>query len=142
MTTIVALGDSTTAGTPGFQSPLEAPPNGAGNPESQYAFWLMRAHPDWRVLNRGINGERCGRIAPPFTRDVPGENPGLVVIIAGVNDLYQGRTPESVQAELEAMFSLARSAPSALPVVVGSIMPFDSATAEQNRRMHALNRWL
>ena len=51
MATVVALGDSTTAGTPGFQSPVEAPPDGAGNVESQFAYWLMQAHPDWRVLN-------------------------------------------------------------------------------------------
>jgi hypothetical protein len=43
---IVALGDSTTAGTPGFQSPLEAPPNGRGDETSQYAYWLMRAQPN------------------------------------------------------------------------------------------------
>jgi lysophospholipase L1-like esterase len=48
--TIVALGDSTTAGTPAFKSPIEAPPNGAGNVESQYASWLMKEHVDWRVL--------------------------------------------------------------------------------------------
>ena len=35
--TIVALGDSTTAGTPAFKSPIEAPPNGSGNVESQYS---------------------------------------------------------------------------------------------------------
>ena len=52
-TRIVALGDSTTAGTPGFQSPLEAPPNGRGDETSQYAYWLMRAQPGWEVLNRG-----------------------------------------------------------------------------------------
>jgi len=33
--TIVALGDSTTAGTPGFKSPLEAPPAGEGDATSQ-----------------------------------------------------------------------------------------------------------
>ena len=44
---IVALGDSTTAGTPGFKSPLEAPPDGRGDETSQYAYWLMRAHPEW-----------------------------------------------------------------------------------------------
>ena len=41
-------GDSTTAGTPAFKSPVEAPPVGAGNVESQYAYWLMQAHPDWQ----------------------------------------------------------------------------------------------
>jgi hypothetical protein len=36
------LGDSTTAGQPQFLSPLEAPPAGRENPESQYAYWMMR----------------------------------------------------------------------------------------------------
>ena len=53
---IVGLGDSTTAGTPAFLSPLESPPNGRGNPESQYAYWMNQLHPEWTVLNRGING--------------------------------------------------------------------------------------
>ena len=68
--TIVALGDSTTAGTPAFKSPIEAPPNGSGNVESQYAYWLMQAHPDWQVLNRGVNGERSDQIRARFARDV------------------------------------------------------------------------
>ena len=68
--TIVALGDSTTAGTPGFRSPIEAPPNGAGDVESQYAYWLMQEHADWRVLNRGVNGERTDEIRSRFRRDV------------------------------------------------------------------------
>ena len=43
--TIVALGDSTTAGTPGWKTPVEAPPDGKGNEKSQYAYWLMQSHP-------------------------------------------------------------------------------------------------
>src|SRR5205809_2279958 len=96
MTTIIAIGDSTTAGTPGFRSPLEAPPNGSGNVESQYAYWLTKTHPNWRVLNRGVNGERSDQIHARFERDViaetkKGDGPFLIVIIAGVNDVYQGR---------------------------------------------------
>ena len=55
---IVALGDSTTAGTPLFKSPIEAPPDGSGDERSQFAYWLMQQQPDWSVLNRGVNGER------------------------------------------------------------------------------------
>ena len=44
-TRIVAMGDSTTAGTPAFQSPVEAPPRGAGDETSQYAYWLMQDAP-------------------------------------------------------------------------------------------------
>src|SRR5438128_8303167 len=101
---IVALGDSTTAGTPGFRSPIEAPPDGAGNPESQYAYWLMQQHRDWRVLNRGVNGERSDQIRARFSTDVldenrrqPASDPFLTVIIAGVNDIYQGRSAESAE---------------------------------------------
>src|ERR671937_2571156 len=108
--TIVALGDSTTAGTPGFRSPLESPPDGAGNVESQYAFWLMQRRPDWLVLNRGVNGERTDQIRARFARDVLDERPNIVVIVAGVNDVYQGLGSESVQRELAAMYEMARAA--------------------------------
>jgi len=67
MITIVALGDSTTAGTPGFRSPIEAPPNGSGNVESQYAHWLTSTHPEWLVLNRGVNGERSDEVRPSLS---------------------------------------------------------------------------
>lgn len=140
MVTIVALGDSTTAGTPGFRSPLEAPLQGVGDPESQYAYWLRRVHADWRVMNHGINGERSDQIRARFTRDVIEVNPDLVVIIAGVNDIFQGRSGEAVQQELWQMYEAARAA--AILVVAGSIIPFNTATAEQNAQMHAVNTWI
>ena len=140
MITIVALGDSTTAGTPAFKSPIEAPPTGAGNVESQYAYWLMQTHKDWQVLNRGVNGERTDQIRARFARDVVAAKPAVVVIIGGVNDVYQGRSAESAERELDAMFTAARAAK--IVVVAGSIIPFNSATADQNARMHAVNDWI
>lgn len=138
--TIVALGDSTTAGTPAHKSPIEAPPNGSGNVESQYAYWLMQAHPDWQVLNRGVNGERSDQIRARFARDAAQAKPAVVVIIAGVNDVYQGHGAASVERELEAMYAAARAG--RIVVVAGSILPFNVATAEQNARMHEVNDWI
>jgi lysophospholipase L1-like esterase len=138
--TIVALGDSTTAGTPAFKSPLEAPPNGSGNAESQYAYWLMKAHPDWQVLNRGVDGERSDQIRTRFARDVAPAAPDVVVIIAGVNDVYQGRPAASVERELEAMYAAADAAK--IAVVAGSIIPYNTASADQNTRMRAVNDWI
>jgi lysophospholipase L1-like esterase len=92
---IVALGDSTTAGTPLFESPVEAPPRGRGDEHSQYAYWLRQARPDWDVRNCGVNGERSDQIAARFDRDVASAQPSAVVIIAGVNDIYQGRSAPS-----------------------------------------------
>src|SRR6266850_5325155 len=138
--TIVALGDSTTAGTPGFKSALEAPPNGAGDVESQYAYWLTKTHADWRVLNRGVHGERSDHIRARFQRDVVDARADAVVIVAGVNDVYQGRSAASVQPELEAMYTAARAA--RIVVVAGSIIPYDTAGADENARMHAINDWI
>ena len=138
--TIVALGDSTTAGTPGHRSPLESPPNGSGDETSQYAFWLMQVHPDWMVLNRGINGERSDQIAARFERDVVRIAPAAVIIIAGVNDIYQGRSVDQVTSQLHDMYARARQA--GIPVVAGTIIPFNTATPDQNARMRQVNGWI
>ena len=139
-TTIVALGDSTTAGTPAFKSPIEAPPNGSGDEHSQFAYWLMQTRADWTVLNRGVNGERTDQIAARFDRDVLAHHPAVVIILAGVNDVYQGRTVEFAEAQLRAMYDRALAAK--IPVVACSIIPFNSATPEQNAKMHAINDWI
>jgi lysophospholipase L1-like esterase len=139
-TLIVALGDSTTAGTPLFKSPIEAPPNGAGDETSQFAYWLMKTHPEWEVRNRGVNGERSDQIRARWARDVAAANPAAVVIIAGVNDVYQGRPVEHVTRELRAMYDLAAAA--RMPVVAGTIVPYNTATPEQNGKMRAINDWI
>lgn len=140
MIRVVALGDSTTAGTPGWRSPREAPPRGEGNERSQYAYWLMRAHPDWEVLNRGVNGERSDQIRARFDEDVTASAPRAVVIIAGVNDVYQGRDAAHVIEQLQGMYG--RAAATGILVVAGSIVPYNTATPGQNERMRAINDWI
>jgi acyl-CoA thioesterase I len=137
---IVALGDSTTAGTPGFRSPIEAPPSGSGDVESQYAHWLMRTHPEWTVLNRGVNGERTDQIRLRFDRDVLAANPDAVVIIAGVNDVYQGRPAAVVQRELEMLYDAARGA--GIATVAGTILPYNTANEAAHLCRRAINAWI
>jgi lysophospholipase L1-like esterase len=137
---IVAIGDSTTAGTPGWKSPLESPPEGEGDVTSQYAYWLMKAHPEWEVLNRGVNGERTDQILARFDRDVLDEHPLVAVIIAGVNDVYQGLPAQVVIEQLRQMYDRAQHA--AIEVVAGSIIPYNTATPEQNSLMHEINSWI
>lgn len=137
---IVCLGDSTTAGTPLFKSPVEAPPDGEGDVRSQFAYWLLQAYPAWHVLNRGVNGERSDEIAARFDRDVLAHRPKVVVIIAGVNDVYQGRDVAHVTAQLQATYGRAHAA--GIAVVAGTIVPYNTATPDQNARMRAINSWL
>jgi lysophospholipase L1-like esterase len=137
---IVAIGDSTTAGTPAFASPLESPPEGRGDATSQYGYWLMRSHPEWEVLNRGVNGERSDQIRERFDRDVISAGPAVVVVIAGVNDVYQGRGGDEVTRQLRWMYDRAQRA--GIRVVAGTILPYDTATPEQNAKMRQINGWI
>lgn len=137
---IVGLGDSTTAGTPGFRSPLEAPPEGDGNPESQYAYWMMRSHPEWSVLNRGINGQTATEIRARFVRDVLTDQPAYVVILAGVNDIYGGASAEAVERVLTAMYADALDA--GIVPVAASVLPYDQATGRATAAIFTLNNWI
>lgn len=137
---IVAMGDSTTAGTPAFKSPREAPPNGQGDVTSQYAYWLTKAHPGWEVINQGVNAQRSDTIAARFEEDVIARHPAVVVLIAGVNDVYQGRPAQQVKDQLAAMYARARGA--GIRVVAGTIIPYNTATPDQNARMHEINAWI
>lgn len=137
---IVGLGDSTTAGTPGFLSPVELPPGGEGNPESQYGYWLMKRHPEWRFLNRGVNGERSDQILARLGADVLGAKPDAVIVLAGVNDLYQGYPLDRIQNNLKEIYSRALSA--GIRVMACTVLPYNVSTDEVRRKMAELNSWI
>src|SRR3989449_9967754 len=138
--TIVGLGDSTTAGTPGFRSPLEAPPRGDGNPESQYAHWMMRSHPEWTVLNRRINGETAEEIRNRLPRDVLQERPAYAIVLAGVNDIFGGDRPETVERHLAAMHADILDA--GIVPLAATVLPYNMATAGSAGDILTLNAWI
>jgi lysophospholipase L1-like esterase len=137
---IVGLGDSTTAGTPGFLSPLEAPPEGRGNPESQYEYWMMKNHPEWTVLNRGINGQRSDEILARFDRDAIEAKPNYVIILAGVNDIYQGAPIESTRNNLLLMYQNSISA--GIRPVSASVLPYNTTSRSEATGLRDLNSWI
>jgi Raf kinase inhibitor-like YbhB/YbcL family protein len=137
---IVALGDSTTAGTPFFRSPLEEPPEGRGDPEGQYGYWMMKQHPTWEVLNRGVNGQRTDEIKARFDRDALKENPRYVILLAGVNDIYQNYPLTEIKRDLLWMYQKAKAG-GVIPIAA-TVLPFDKATEVQARKIRLLNRWI
>ena len=100
----------------------------------------MQSHPEWEVLNRGVNGERSDQIRERFDRDVISARPAVVVVIAGVNDVYQGREVDQVTRQLRWMYDRAQRA--GIRVVAGTILPYDTATPEQNAKMRQINAWI
>ncbi len=137
---IVGLGDSTTAGTPGFLSPLESPPNGVGDEKSQYSYWLMQGHKDWNVLNRGVNGERSDQILRRFARDVLQEEPRIVVVLAGVNDIYQGFEANFTIRNLSKMYSMSLQA--GIVPISCTILPYNNMGRKEILVRKELNGWI
>ena len=66
--------------------------------------------------------------------------PHVLVVIAGVNDVYQERPVEHTKKHLRWIYN--RAAEAGIPVVAGSILPYNTATADQNARMKAINAWI
>jgi lysophospholipase L1-like esterase len=138
-TRIVAIGDSTTAGSPFFRSPLEFPPDGSGDPEGQYSYWMMRKRPQWDVLNYGVTGETTSQIRARFEETYK-QSPRYIIILAGVNDIYQGLPLQSVINNLFWMYQQAEG--HGIMPVAGTVLPFDTATPEQAKAIDELNKWI
>jgi lysophospholipase L1-like esterase len=134
---IVGIGASTTAGTPGFYSPRERPPEGEGNIESQYAYWMMKKRADWTVLNRGMRGQRTDQILMRFHFDVIERRCDLVIILGGTNDLYQGYGVDHAMKNLNQMYD--QAALEKIKIVTATIPPLDLATPDLKEEILYLN---
>jgi len=137
---IVALGDSTTAGTPYFQSSIQRPPSGGGNPEAQYMYWIQKKHPNWNFLNRGMPGERIDQIESRFERDVLREKPDVVIVLGGVNDLYQGYSPEWIETHLQNIYE--RAVQANIRVMMLTVLPYNQSDEGVKTRMKKVNDWI
>lgn len=137
---IVCLGDSTTAGTPGFFSPRERPPDGMGDPQSQYAYWVMERHPEWTLYNRGVRGQRTDQMLRRFNWDVPPHKPDIVVILGGVNDINQGKELSLIQDNLTRLYDL--SLGEKAKVLACTILPLDIFEPAQKEKILMMNRWI
>ena len=136
----MGLGDSTTAGTPAFLSPIEAPPNGRGNFESQYAYWMMKLHPEWTILNRGINGERSDQIRARLRRDVLDAKPDYAIILGGVNDVYQGFPTDYTKQNLNLIYNSALL--EGIVPMAASILPYNTMAKQAYNSIMKLNEWI
>src|SRR3989442_10428707 len=101
---------------------------------------MMRAHPDWTVLNRGIDGQTATEIRGRFARDVLSAKPAYAIILAGVNDIFGGSEAESVQRELAMVYADALDA--GIVPVAATVLPYDRATPRATAAIFTLNTWI
>ncbi len=109
--TVIAFGDSLTSGV------------GAG-PGEDYPTHLSRMI-GIDVLNRGIPGETTAHALRRLERDVLEQDPGVVIVFLGGNDMLQRRPLEELFSNLDAIVERIQDK-GALVVLVGlKGLPFD-----------------
>ena len=134
---VVAVGDSITAGNPGWDpDPNRRPLEDPGNDEtSQYLWWAARANPGMRFRNHGVGGERTDQIRARLESAVTGAD--VIVVQGGINDVVQGRAVELAAADLQAMVRRAKEL--AEVVLLPDVLPWNSGWPAAEPTIRELN---
>ncbi len=140
---IAAVGDSITAGNPGFESdPALRTSLGLGDdPKSQWEYWAQRKHPDLQIRNCGVRGQSTTQIMQRFDQCTQGVDG--VVVQGGINDIALGLPVEATAANLQGMVRTAKALK--LDVAIADVLPLnvgngsaDAVIADLNRRIQQI----
>lgn len=134
---VVGLGDSITAGNPGWDpDPARRPSEDPGDDEtSQYLYWAAAAHPGMRFSNQGVGGERTDEIRARLESAVSGAD--VIVVQGGINDVVQGRSIELAAQDLQAMVRRAKEL--AEVVLLPNVLPWNNGWPGAEPQIRALN---
>ena len=88
-------------------------------------------------LNVGISAQNTTQMLARFQTDVINDDPHCVVIMAGTNDLAQGRTHDEILANLTAMSEMAEE--KGIPVILCSITPCNANPNTKGAKIIILN---
>ena len=134
---VAALGDSITAGSPGWDPDSARRPAGA-DPESQYEFWAAKADPRLEFRNHGIYGQRTDEIAQRLDGCVDGAD--VLIVQGGINDIAQGRSVEQAAKNLHRM--VYRGLELGLRVALANVLPWNNGYPDAEPEIRRLNALL
>jgi lysophospholipase L1-like esterase len=136
-TLVAALGDSITAGSPGYDpDPNQRANLGFGtNEKSQWEYWAHRKHPDLTFRNCGVYGERTDEIAERLEECARGAQ--VLVVQGGINDIAQGRPLEPAAENLRKM--VARGKQLGLRVAICELLPWNNGYPDADPKIRRLN---
>jgi lysophospholipase L1-like esterase len=136
-TLIATLGDSITAGSPGFDpDPQLRDVLGFGADEkSQWQYWAQKAHPDLRFRNCGVYGQRTDEIA--LRLDGCAKDANVLIVQGGINDIVQGRPVEKAAENLRRMVERGKALD--LRVALVELLPWNNGYPEADPKIRALN---
>jgi lysophospholipase L1-like esterase len=131
---VAALGDSITAGSPGWDPDSARRPAGA-DPESQYEFWAAKADPRLEFRNHGIYGQRTDEIAQRLAGCVDGAD--VLIVQGGINDIAQGRPIQDAWENLRRMVHRGREL--GLRVALANVLPWNNGYPDAQPEIRRLN---
>jgi lysophospholipase L1-like esterase len=131
---VAALGDSITAGSPGWDPDSARRPAGA-DPESQYEFWAAKADPHLEFRNHGIYGQRTDEIAQRLAGCVDGAD--VLIVQGGINDIAQGRPIQDAGENLRRMVHRGREL--GLRVALANVLPWNNGYPDAQPEIRRLN---
>jgi lysophospholipase L1-like esterase len=131
---VVALGDSITAGSPGWD-PNPRLRARDSDPESQYEFWAAAADPRLEFRNHGVYGQRTDEIARRLEDCAVGAD--TLVVQGGINDIAQGRPIDRAARDLRRMVQRGREL--GLRVVVANVLPWNNGYPAADGEIRRLN---
>ena len=116
----VFLGDSLTAGFqqgPGYMPPRYYPFTNLIESSIRTRVTNYKEDQDFVILNQGIDGDSTGGMLERFSRCVEPENPEIVILWGGINDLSSRKSPEEVFTNIVKLVKRTISI-DAIPIVV------------------------
>jgi lysophospholipase L1-like esterase len=131
---VAALGDSITAGSPGWD-PNPGLRTLDADPESQYEFWAAAADPRLEFRNCGVYGQRTDEIARRL--EDCAEAADVLVVQGGINDIAQGRPVEHAAENLRRMVQRGRDL--GLRVLVANVLPWNNRYPAADAEIRGLN---
>jgi len=134
---VAALGDSITAGSPGYDPDPEqrALRRFGADRESQWEYWAAAKDPRLEFRNCGVYGQRTDEIAARL--DACAEDADALIVQGGINDIAQGRSVEAAAANLRLMLRRARERD--LPVTLADVLPWNNGYPEAETKIRRLN---
>ncbi len=134
---VAALGDSITAGSPGFNPSHEmAKLLGQGEvPKSQWEYWAEQKDPRLEFRNCGVFGERTDEITKRLLSCLRGAK--VLVVQGGINDIAQGRPVTTAAANLRRM--VVRGRKLGREVEIAQLIPWNNGHPTYDGEIRTLN---
>ena len=138
----VFLGDSLTAGFqqgPGYLPPRYYPFTNMLESSLRIKLKELGTDKDIVIVNQGIDGDSTGGMLERFSRGVEPENPHLVLLWGGINDLSTRSTPEEVFPNIVKLVERTKTI-GAIPIVLNVAPVMGVHFNETVQRMNELTK--